>query len=139
MAEENVEIVRGAIDAFKRGDVEAWLAHFDTDIVWYAFPEEPEPGPFRGHEAVRAMAARWMDLLSNFRIEVKEYIDAGEYVMVPARMLGRVPDSDADVVIDEVYVNKCRKGRIVEVRECRTLEEAIEAAGLSGQDAHVDA
>jgi ketosteroid isomerase-like protein len=138
MAGENVEIVRAATDAFNRADVEAWLAHFDSDIVWYAFPEEPEPGPFRGHEAVRAMAARWMDLFSSFRTEVKEYIEAGEYVLVPARMLGRVPDSDADVVIDEVYVNKCRDGRIVEVRECRTLEEASEAAGLSVQDVLTD-
>jgi len=106
--------------------------------VWYAFPDEPEPGPFRGHEAIQAMAARWMDLFSDFRSDVKEYIDAGEYVVVPTRMSGHLTDSDADVVIDEVYVNKCRDGKIVEVRECRTREEAFEAAGLSEQDAHAD-
>ena len=29
-----------------------------------------------------------------------------------------------------VYVNKCRNGKIAEVRECRTKEEALEAVGL---------
>ncbi|MGH2837085.1 MAG: nuclear transport factor 2 family protein [Thermoleophilaceae bacterium] len=130
MSEENVEIVRRAAAAFNRRDVDAWLAHFDPDVVWYAFPDEPEPGPFRGHDAIRAMAARWMEVLSDFRIETKEYVDAGEYVLMPARMLGRIADSDADVTIDEVYVNKCRDGKIVEVRECRTRAEAIEAVGL---------
>jgi ketosteroid isomerase-like protein len=138
VSEENVEITRAAVDAFNRRDVDGWLAHLDSDIVWYAFPDEPEPGPFRGHEAVRAMAARWMDLLADFRIEVKEYIDAGEYVVMPARMLGRVPDSDADVTEDEVYINRCRNGKIVEVRECRTREEALEAVGLPEQEAQTE-
>ena len=130
MSQENVEIVRGAADAFNRRDVDAWLTHFDPDIVWYAFPDEPDPGPFHGRDAVRAMAARWMEVLSDFRLEAKEFIDAGEYVLMPARMLGRVRDSDAEVTVDEIYVNKCRNGKIAEVRECRTKEEALEAVGL---------
>ena len=130
MSQENVEIVRGAAEAFNSRDVDAWLAHFDPDIVWYAFPDEPDPGPFQGHDAVRAMAARWMEVLSDFRLEAKEFIDAGEYVLMPARMLGRVRDSDAEVTVDEIYVNKCRNGKIAEVRECRTKEEALEAVGL---------
>ena len=130
MSQENVEIVRGAADAFNRGDVDAWLTHFDRDIVWHAFPDEPDPGPFHGHDAVRAMTARWKDVLSDFRMEAKEFIDAGEYVLMPARMLGRIRDSDAEVTVDEVYVNKCRNGKIAEVRECRTKEEALEVVGL---------
>ena len=62
MSQEIVEIVRRATDAFNRRDFDAWLAAFDPDIMWHAFPER------------------------------------------------HVTDSDADVVIDEVYVNKCRDG-----------------------------
>ena len=130
MSQENVEIVRRAADAFNRRDVDAWLTHFDPEIVWYAFPDEPDPGPFHGHDAVRAMAERWMEVLSDFRLEAKEFIDAGECVLMLARMLGRVRDSDAEVTVDEIYVNKCRNGKIAEVRECRTKEEALEAVGL---------
>jgi ketosteroid isomerase-like protein len=138
MSSQNVEIVRSATLAFNRGDLDDWRAHFDPDIVWYAMPDEPEPGPFQGLNQVQAMAGRWMELLSDFRIEVKEYIDAGDYVVVPARMHGRHPDSDADVTVDEVYVNKCGNGTIVEVREFRTTEEALAALGLSKHDVATD-
>jgi ketosteroid isomerase-like protein len=131
MSQENLEITRRSVDAFNRRDLDAWLAEFDPEIVWYAFPEEPEPGPFRGLQAVRTMAARWMDLLPDLRIEVKQYIDAGDHVIMPARMSGHTPDSDADILVDEVYVNECRDGKIVEVREYRTRAEALEAVGLA--------
>ena len=35
-------------------------------------------------------------------------------------------------------MSKYRDGKIVEVREYRTREEALEAVGLSEQDAHAD-
>jgi hypothetical protein len=104
MSSENIEMIRRATAAFNQRDLDSWLAHFDPGIVWYAMPDEPEPGPFQGYESIQAMAGRWMELLSDFRIEVKEYIDAGDYVVVPARMHGSHPDSDADVTVDEVYV-----------------------------------
>jgi hypothetical protein len=67
-----------------------------------------------------------------------EYIDAGEYVIVPVRMRGLPPGGDAEVVLDEVYVGKFRDGNVVELREYRTKAEALEAMGLSEQDAHAD-
>jgi ketosteroid isomerase-like protein len=133
MSSSNVEIARRATDAFNHRGIDAWLGQVDADIVWYVFPDEPDPGPFRGREAVRALAARWMDLFSDLRFEVKEYIDVGDYVLVPARVVGRMPGSDTDVGIDEVFVNKCRNGRIVEVREFRTKEEALETVAGSEQ------
>ena len=138
MSQENVQIDRDAAEAFNRGDLDAWLAHFDREIVWWAIADEPEPGPFQGHQAVLDMAARWLELLPDLRIEIKEHIDAGEYVITTARMCGHAAGSDADVVIDEVYVDKYRDGRIIEVREYRTRQEAFEATGLSEQDVHAD-
>ena len=53
-------------------------------------------------------------------------------------MCGHAAGSVADVVVDEVFVDKYRDGKIVEVREYRTRQEALEAAGLSEQDAPAD-
>jgi ketosteroid isomerase-like protein len=86
MSAENVATSRRGVEAFNRGDLDAWLADLDPEIAWYAYPDEPDPGPFR-HTA----------------------------------------GSDAAVVVDEVYLHKYRDGRIVEVREYRTREEALEA------------
>jgi ketosteroid isomerase-like protein len=131
MSQENVQIDREASEAFNRGDLDAWLSHFDPEIVWWPIADDPEPGPFRGHRAILEMAARWLQLLPDLRSEIKEHIDAGEYVIVPARLCGHAAGSDADVVVDEIFVNKYRDGKIVEVREYRTRQEALDAVGLS--------
>jgi ketosteroid isomerase-like protein len=135
MSQENVDLCRRATEAFIRGDLEAWLTEFDPEVVWYAWPDEPEPGPFRGHKEVLKMVDRWRELSSDLRVEVEEYIDAGEYVLVPARNSVRIEGPGTDVVVGEVYLNKCRNGKIIEVRECRTRVEAFEAAGVSAQAA----
>jgi ketosteroid isomerase-like protein len=131
MSQENVASDRRAVEAANRGDLIGWLAHFDPEIVWYGLADESDPGPFRGHQGILALRSRWTDVLSDLRLEVKEYIDAGEYLVVPVRICGHAPDSDTDVVGEEVLLNKYRDGKIVEVREYRTREEALEAVGLS--------
>jgi ketosteroid isomerase-like protein len=137
MSEENVEIARAAFEAWSRGDLDAWLAEADPEIEWYVLPEAPDPGPHRGRDAILERAALWRDMLA-LRGKVVEYIDAGEYVLMPVRMRGRPPGSDAEVVLDEVYVGKFRDGKVVELREYRTKAEAFQAVGLSEQDAHAD-
>jgi ketosteroid isomerase-like protein len=77
-----------------------------------------------------ARAASWREMLA-LRGEVLEYIDAGDYVVMPMRMRGLPPGGDAEVVLDEVYVSKFRDGKVVELREYRTKAEALEAVGLS--------
>jgi ketosteroid isomerase-like protein len=131
MSQENVASNRRAIEAGNRGDLVEWLAHFDPEIVWYGLADEPDPGPFRGHQGILALYARWRELLPDLQLEVEEYIDAGEYVIVSGRFHGHTADSDAEVVNDEVFVNKYREGKMVEVREYRTREEALEAVALS--------
>jgi ketosteroid isomerase-like protein len=127
---DNTAIARNVTDAFNRGDLDAWLAHFDSEIEWYAAADEPEPGPFRGHDGLRKMVARWTEIFPDLRAEVEEYIDAGEYVIAAVRFRAHAAASDADVVVEEVIVNKYRDGRVVEVREYRTREEALEAIAV---------
>jgi ketosteroid isomerase-like protein len=129
---------RRAVEAFNRRDLVAWLADVDPEIVWHGLASEPDPGPFRGHQEVLMLAARWTDLLPDLRLDVKEYIDSDEYVIVPGRFSGHTADSDAEVVIDEVMVHTYRDGKMVEVREFQTRVEALEAVGLLEQDAHAD-
>jgi ketosteroid isomerase-like protein len=101
-----------------------------SEVEWYVLPDDPNPGPYRGYEEILRMVAHWQEAFIDFRGEAQEYIDAGEYVIVPTRMRGRPRESDVEVVLDEVYVGKIHDGRLVEVREYRTREQALEALGL---------
>jgi ketosteroid isomerase-like protein len=128
MSEENVEIARRSAEAFNRGDIDAWLADIDPEIEWHGVSDEPDPGPFRGHGEVVKMVARWTEAFPDLQAVAEDYIDAGEYVVIPMRLRGRTPESDADIVVEDVFVQRYRAGKIVEVREFRTREEALEAA-----------
>jgi ketosteroid isomerase-like protein len=130
VSRDNIAIARSVTEAFSRGDLDAWLAYFDPEIEWYAASDEPEPGPFRGHDGLLKMVARWTEIFPDLRADIEEYIDAGEYVIAPVRFRGHAAGSDADVVVEEVLVNKYRDGRVVEVREYRTREEALEAVSV---------
>jgi ketosteroid isomerase-like protein len=130
MSQENVEVVRRAVEALNRGDLDAWMAETGPEVEWYVLPDDPNPGPYRGYQAVLEMVAMWQETFVDFRGEAQEYVDAGEYVIAPMRMRGRPRASKAEVVLDEVYVGRIRDDKIVEVREYWTKEQALEAVGL---------
>jgi ketosteroid isomerase-like protein len=127
MSPDNVEIARRSTEAFNRGDIDAWLADIHVEIEWHGVPDEPDPGPHHGHDGIRRMVARWTETFPDLRAEAEEFIDAGEYVVVPMRLKGHMPGSDAEVVVDDVIVHRYRNGKIVEVREYRSLAAALEA------------
>ena len=130
MSQENVEVLKAAFEAYSRGNLDAWAATADPDIEWHVLPEATDPGPHRGREVILERGKLWR-LMFGIRVEVFEYIDAGDYVIAPVRLRGQVPGSDDELALDEVYVSKFRNGKIVELREYRTKAEALEAAGLS--------
>jgi limonene-1,2-epoxide hydrolase len=55
MSQENVEIVRGMLEAFNRDDVDAVVAAFAEDCELYEPPEMPDrlSVGFRGHDGIR--------------------------------------------------------------------------------------
>jgi ketosteroid isomerase-like protein len=60
MPQENVEVARKAIDAFNRGDVDAWLGFLSPDVVWEPLPLVGFRDVYRG----RAEARQWLEQLT---------------------------------------------------------------------------
>jgi uncharacterized protein len=58
MSQENVEVVREAIEAFNRGDLEAALHRMHPDIEWQTLDAFPDAGTYRGREEVRESGRR---------------------------------------------------------------------------------
>jgi hypothetical protein len=52
VSQANVEVVRGAYDAFGRGDVDAVFAAMHPDIEWDESEGMPYGGVYRGREAI---------------------------------------------------------------------------------------
>jgi ketosteroid isomerase-like protein len=60
MSQENVDLFHKAVDAFARGDLDAYLEAAHPDCEWYPFSAQAEGGEaYLGHEGVRRGGPTW--------------------------------------------------------------------------------
>src|SRR5215207_6735207 len=142
MTQENVEIVRAVFAAWNAGDMEAPFADIHPEGVYHPRADEPDPSPHVGRDAFERLVRGFVDSFSEVTVEVLELIDAGDHVITStvlhAVLRGRGSASGAGVSDTYVFVFKLRDGLFVEGWEYRTKQEALEAVGLSGQEAYAD-
>jgi ketosteroid isomerase-like protein len=132
MSEENIEIVRNAIAAFDRGDIEGVLRVCDEDIVITQPPELPGVSPEqRGHQGVLEALAIWPEQWDDYRIELLRIAAApGGKVFVSQRTRGRGKQSGIEVDMDFSFVFTVRDAKISEWRLFVQEDQALGAAGL---------
>ena len=131
MSEQNVEIMRRALEALDRRDLTSWLAVVDEDVEVVPTRDWPEPG-VRGAEAAFNWYLQVFDTLQPFRTADTELIDAGaDKVLLQYRIdvVGR--ESGAKVEWRRWCVVTMRKGRGLRTEWFTDRAEALEAAGLS--------
>jgi ketosteroid isomerase-like protein len=130
MSAENVEILRRAIDAFNRRDLEAATRYADPEIeVDWSQSRGLEAGVYRGAEAVRDFWSNYFDIFDRIAVTPEEFIDLGDRMVVPTRtrLHGR---EGIEVQTRSAFVVTLRHGRIVEWRLYQEKAEALEAVGL---------
>jgi uncharacterized protein len=136
LSAENVEMVRRTMDAFSRGDLDAFLAALDPDTEWRTAADEPNPQTYRGHDGMRRFAAEisepWQGRFDDV-MEFDDFVDLDDWVVVPwtARLRGR--RSGVEVEVNETYAVRVEEGRIVRIEEFRTRQEAIDAVRPRGR------
>jgi ketosteroid isomerase-like protein len=126
MSQENVEAVRGCLDAYRRGDYAAASAHLAPDVVWEVGQELPALGP----AAVRGVWKRWDSEWEALETVAEEVIDAGDDVVIAVRYRGRGRVSGVEVDDRLFEVHTFRDGLCIRKIEFRERSEALEAAGL---------
>ena len=127
MSQENVEVVRQSLEAYRRGDLEGALAGVHPQIVWKPFEE----GEMRGVDAVRAHLARWENEWEKLETTPEEFIDAGDHVIAVVHFRGRGRGSGVEVDARSYAVYTLRDGRTISMHEFLERTEALAAAGLS--------
>src|SRR6266511_4716906 len=129
MSEENVELVRQAMEALLRRDRDAWLAIHDEDFEIVPIRDWPEGG-VRGREAAWDFHMRIRDSFELTPIEV-ERVDAGaDKVLGHLRYDLRGAGSGAEVDLDQWFVATVRDGKIFRLEWFTDGVEAREAAVL---------
>jgi SnoaL-like domain len=139
MSQENVERTRRVIEAFNRRDLQGYLELMDPELEFIPYEVYLEGGdPYLGHAGVRRW---WEDLFSvvpDVRAEVFEVRDFGNRTLVHGRIYGQGAGSGAPIDRTMWLVTKWRGDKEVWWCAFETEEQALEAVGLSEQDAHAD-
>ena len=79
----NMATIKGAYDAFSRGDIDTAMAAFSPDIEWYVPGRGPLSRTYRGHGEVLGFFDQFMKLSNGtFRLQVSDVLGAGDRVVV---------------------------------------------------------
>src|SRR5436305_14464754 len=103
------------------------LTHVDAE--WWDRADDPYATHHRGRDAcMQHLVEITKDV--ELRVEALDFIDTGDLVVVPVRLIGRGRTSGAPYDEQEVHVFRLRDGLVIETREYRELPEALKAVGL---------
>jgi ketosteroid isomerase-like protein len=128
MSQENVDLVRDAIEAFNRGDLEWLLERIDEDFVFdWTRSLSPLSGIYRGPDGVAEFIREQWNTFEEFAIEPLEFIDRGRHVVVPNTLRARGRDG-IEVTVNNAHVYTVENGRSVSVVMYQELEDALAAA-----------
>jgi hypothetical protein len=131
MSEENVEVVRTVLGAWNRDEQEAMLDFLDPEIVFDATRREVNPKTYLGMEGMRLMLADRDEVWREFRTEPREFVDAGDRVVVIGDWVGKGKGSGIEVRQPTAHLFTVDAGRIVRWELGHSHTGALEAAGLS--------
>ncbi len=139
MSQEEEETIRAAYAAFNRGDFDAVVENWAEDSEFVAPQDMPEQSSFLGREGYRDFLASMFDVFDEFRSEPKRIVEAahGEYLVFVSERYRRKGDASA-VEAQLVHLITMRDGRMRRLQVFLDRRDALEAAGLSAEDAHVD-
>jgi ketosteroid isomerase-like protein len=142
MAPGNAEIVRAMWEALQQLNLAAidWDQEEIRVALGRAYSPEVElttlesgagsgVGEFyKGTDGLSRYLREWLEPFSEYRVEVLDYIEEGDCVLLPSRQWGVGAGSGARVELELTTLHQLRDGLIVRMHQFETLGEAREAA-----------
>jgi ketosteroid isomerase-like protein len=140
MSEENVELTRrlyGVGDLLKASSEQldrAFTEDLDENFEFHLPGDYPEGEPvFRGREGLDQLVAMLSETWSEWHIEPERFLDAGDRVVVFARLTGRGGSSGVPFELETTHVWTIRSGRALSIHVYRDRAEALKAVGLAAE------
>jgi ketosteroid isomerase-like protein len=127
MSQENVEIVRGAVQ-----DLETFWALLDEYVVWDLRESQTVDldGVYIGRDAVIQASRHYWGTWDDYKVEAEELIDAGSSVVVVGSESGRGKGSGVPIERQLAQLWTLHRGKIIRWEIFADKITALEAAGL---------
>ena len=136
-----MEVVRRAYEAWNRQDLDAFLSVVHPDAEWRG-PGDlfiGIEGVYRGHAGVRDWWNAAKEPWQYFKSHVQRSFAGGDKVVTVVRFEAVGKESGAKVELPFLAnVVELKDGLIVRFNSYYSLDEALDAAGLSEEDAQTD-
>jgi ketosteroid isomerase-like protein len=136
MSQENVEIVRHIVDGWARGDFSE-TDGFHPDVE-FELVDWPERARAQGMDAMRRTWYATLSAWDDYRSPAVDFIESGPHVVVTVHLHARGKTSGAVVDADTAAVFTMDAGKVVRLALYWDRTKALEAVGLSEQDAHAN-
>ena len=131
MSQENIELLRAALEAYNAGDMDALRERYDPDaMIVRGLDGWPETGPVVGRDAVMRYFEQLRETWDSDSLEpTSDFIGVGARVVVRHvwRGVGRGPESKMEWTVVYTF----RDGRVVPMEYFWDHAEALETLGLS--------
>ena len=162
MSAENLELLRRANEALQGVDVApairaalvgnrdaiqpevaaaflAWMNLFDPDVeIDTSRVNMPGFGVFRGFDGLLKLFGRWIEEWEHYSWTHSNLSDAGEHVILDAEIHATGASSGVEVVWNLSQAYTFHEGKVIRWSIFTDHSEALEAMGLSEQDAHAN-
>jgi ketosteroid isomerase-like protein len=130
MSQENVEVVRRTLEAWNAGDMDAFSALHDPNVVWLRLEGWPEAETRVGREACMSQYERMRSAFDVDTIEpITDLIAAGDRVVV--RFIWRGTGRGPEMTLELTSLFTVRKGKLLIIEQFWDHAEALQTLGLS--------
>jgi ketosteroid isomerase-like protein len=129
MSHQNVDVVRAYFHAREESGREGVFDFLASDVEWQARADLPDVETYTGHDGVRTFFGRFSSVVEDMWFRPREFILAGEQVVVPLLWGGRGRGSGVEFEEGETWVFTVRDGAIVRVTEYTSKQAALDAVG----------
>ena len=132
MSQENLELVRGLIEAYQRADFAALAEGGTEDFEFVSVMSAVEETTYRGRDIWPAYMADMHEAWEEWHVEVVEVLEGrdADAVVVITRLVGKGKISGAPVDRTIGIVYRVRDGKLWRMRSYLDPADAREAAGL---------
>jgi uncharacterized protein len=136
MSQQNVELIRDAYERWRAGGatsgaipVEIYADDVEWDLSAYPLVDLPSHG--RGRDNLLNTFAKYLSGWRDYRPDAREFIDAGQHVVVVLHEQAQIADSDVVLEREVFQVWTLRDRLVTKWRVFQTREEALRAVGLA--------
>jgi uncharacterized protein len=136
MSQSDIETIRRVYEAVSRGDWDAALGEASANFELIPPDRNPIAGIYRGPEEVRGFFDELWAPFDEAEVRPEEFLDLGDRILVFLHMRLKPTGSNATLEMRIAHIWTVRDGEIIRCEVFTERDEALEAAGLSEQDAH---